>query len=390
MKILFLTPEDDRPLPKVWSGTAYSILRGLEKLGHSVLIQRIETNSLRLYGGAKRRLYKRLLKQHFIYDFDPLLCWVARRKLNRQIRGVSYDLVFSWLPWLLLLVDTDKPKVFWYDTTFIKTQPLYFANLCRESIRDGIQRDGQIAREADAGIYPSQWAVDSAVEDYRADAKKIHLVSFGANFPVPPAEAVAGAMEQRLSRRDEPMRLLFVGIDWHRKGGDVAVAVAREINRRGTPARLTIVGCHPDLAPNDLAFCDILGRLDKNVPDQLQRMQSLYLESDFFLMPSRGESAAIVYCEAMCSGCPSLAAKTGGIATIVRDDITGRLVDWGDNTVAELADYAIRLHADPTAYRALCESCYRTFLAEFQWEVGWEKLGRILDQTAKSATPAFR
>jgi len=114
-------------------------------------------------------------------------------------------------------------------------------------------------------------------------------------------------------------------------------------------------------------------------------MQSLYLESDFFLMPSRGESAAIVYCEAMTSGCPSLAARTGGIATIVQDDVTGRLVDWGPNTVNELADYAIRLHGDPASYRALCESCYRTFLAEFQWEVGWRKLGEILEQTVRPA-----
>jgi glycosyltransferase involved in cell wall biosynthesis len=176
------------------------------------------------------------------------------------------------------------------------------------------------------------------------------------------------------------MRLLFMGIDWRRKGGDVAVAVTREINRRGIAARLTIVGCQPELAAEEMAFCEILGRLDKSVPGELERMRSLYLESDFFIMPSRGESAGIVYCEAMGSGCPSLATQTGGIASMVRDNVTGRVVEWGANTVSELADYAIKLWNDPAAYRELCQSCCRTFEWEFRWEVGWRKLGRIMEE----------
>src|SRR5580692_2459591 len=100
MKVLFLTPENSRPFALVWSGIALRMLQGIEALGHSVEVQSIETNSIRPWGGVKRRIYWRM-KKHYMCDFDPLLRWAMRKKLNAQLKNASFDLVFSWLPWLL-------------------------------------------------------------------------------------------------------------------------------------------------------------------------------------------------------------------------------------------------------------------------------------------------
>ena len=38
-------------------------------------------------------------------------------------------------------------------------------------------------------------------------------------------------------------KLLFVGVDWCPKGGDIAVEIARGLNQRGLETEATIVGC---------------------------------------------------------------------------------------------------------------------------------------------------
>jgi glycosyltransferase involved in cell wall biosynthesis len=378
MNILFLSTKDPRQHPDVWSGLPKSMLEGFEALGHTVHVETIDANSLRYYVAVKWRFYRWVLRQNYLTDFDPVFRWFARRRLKKRLGGVSFDLVFTWLPWFLLLIETDKPRVYWYDTTFIRTRPMYYANLCAESTRDGIKLDGQIAREAAAATYPSEWARDSAVNDYGADPRHVHFIPFGANLEAPPEETVNQAIEGRFTRTGI-MRLLFVGLDWERKGGSTAVEVTREINRRGVPARLTVVGCRPEINAEDAKFVEVVGKLDKSRPNELARMRSLYLESDFFLMPSHAESLGIVYCEAMASGCPSLAAETGGVGTVVRNDLTGHLAPWGPGIVAELAEYAIQVRGDIPRYRALCASCRRVFESEFVWRVSWDRLRQVLE-----------
>jgi glycosyltransferase involved in cell wall biosynthesis len=168
----------------------------------------------------------------------------------------------------------------------------------------------------------------------------------------------------------------------------VAVEVMREINRRGIPARLTVVGCSPDLVADGVpdtnrAMIEVVGRLNKTVPQELAKLQSLYLESDFFIMPSRAESLGVVYIEAMACGLPSLATATGGIATAVRDGVTGRIVEWGDKTANELADYAIQTRNDSDGYKDICRRCAQIFETEYRWEVGFRKLGEIFEQLTR-------
>lgn len=380
MKILFLTTLDPREHPSLWSGITLSILKGLESQGHTVQVRTIGHTAIHPYGALKWRLYRWFAGKQYFIEYDPVDVWFNRRRMKRQLRGVEFDLVFSWHPWHLLLVQTDKPKVFWYDTTFIKTQPMYFPDLSRESLRSALFLDGTAAREAAAAIYPSEWARQSAITDYGVPADRAHAIPFGANTACPSAEQVADAIQRRCTRSDRTVRLLFVGVDWGRKGGRTAVQVTREINRRGVPARLIVVGCRPELSPADMEFVEIVGMLDKSKPDELARLRSLYLDSDFFIMTSRAESYGIVYCEAMSNGLPSLATGTGGVEQMVRNEVTGCLAEWGPQTVSNLADFVVRHWSNPAVYRSLAESSYRTFHTEFSWEVNWKKLGKLLEQ----------
>ena len=65
-------------------------------------------------------------------------------------------------------------------------------------------------------------------------------------------------------------------------------------------------------------------------PVSSERLAELYAAADAFLMPSLYEGYGMVLAEAMAAGRPVVASRVGGLAEVVVDGETGRLVPPGD------------------------------------------------------------
>src|SRR5690606_921506 len=111
-----------------------------------------------------------------------------------------------------------------------------YTNMCRRIIRDGHQIEQTAIDRASAVIFSSEWAAQSAVRDYRADPAKVHVVPFGANLENPPS--TRDVNDAIRARPRQICKLLFIGVDWKRKGGETAIQVAAELNRIGLPTEL--------------------------------------------------------------------------------------------------------------------------------------------------------
>lgn len=92
----------------------------------------------------------------------------------------------------------------------------------------------------------------------------------------------------------------------------------------------------------------------------------LLAAADVFALPSRSEAAGIAVLEAMASGLPVVAAKSGGVPELVRDGQTGFLVDAG--RPEELAAAIERVFAEPQLAAALGAKGRARVLAEFSAE----------------------
>lgn len=84
---------------------------------------------------------------------------------------------------------------------------------------------------------------------------------------------------------------------------------------------------------------------------------------DILLLPSRWEGLPVVFLEAMASGVPVVATKTGGASEAVKDGINGFLEEKG--ACRELAEDILLLASDPDKRQAFSKRARENFREEF-------------------------
>lgn len=362
-RIAFLTAEDARD-PRFWSGTPYHIAASLAGQGaaidHVGPLPAWPLLALR----ARKKLERTLGLPQSLITGSPAYARFAGLVAGRRIAALAPrpDVVFSPAGSALVAhLEAGVPLVYLSDATVRLMVDYYpqFTGLSRAAIRaaDGLER-AAIAKAA-LLVYPTRWAADSAVRDYGADPAKIIVAPLGANMD----EAEIGGPASPPG--DGICRLLFVGTEWERKGGDIALRALEVLRGLGVPSRLTLVGATP---PGPVGEgVEATGFLDKNKPADRARLAALYREADFFILPTRHECYGIVFCEAAAYGVPSLATRTGGVPDVVAEGETGFTLppeDRGEGYAAAIAG----LWADPDRYQALRASSRRAYETRLNWD----------------------
>jgi len=164
------------------------------------------------------------------------------------------------------------------------------------------------------GLLPwSDWAARSMIDDYGADPGKVHVLPPGIDtLRWKPADAPA--------RPSSRMRLLFVGADFERKGGQLLLDIFRHhlrdtcdldiVTKAGVPSERGVT-VHNAFKPDD--------------PGLVQ----LYQGADVLVLPTYADCFSMASIEAMACGLPVITSPVGGIPEIVADGETGLLVPAG-------------------------------------------------------------
>ena len=115
-----------------------------------------------------------------------------------------------------------------------------YSKLSAETIRDGNRLEQKALDSAALAIYSSDWAAQTAINNYKVDATKVRVVPFGANIE---CDRSLNDIKSIVSSRSKgECNLLFLGVDWKRKGGDLAVKIAEELNKQGLKTKLHVAG----------------------------------------------------------------------------------------------------------------------------------------------------
>ena len=229
-------------------------------------------------------------------------------------------------------------------------------------------------RNASSLVAWSRWAADSLVDDYQADRESIDVI--------PPGVVLSQWRRPRRDRAsDGTVKVLFVGGDFDRKGGNLLLDAVARLNEEAPERELEVM-----VELHLVTTADVPERpgvhVHRGLTSNSAELIELYHRSDIFALPTRGDCTPLVLAEAAAAGLPTIATGVGAIRETVLDGVTGHIVE---PEVESLAAALRRLVVDADHRRTLgenaAEHAARTMDAE-------RNARRILDRLIAHARPA--
>ena len=226
------------------------------------------------------------------------------------------------------------------------------------------------------------------IELYGADPAKVQTVNPGADLSVfQPGDAQSKReARSQLGIDDDAVVLLFVGRVQPLKGPDVALKAAAKLIEADPELRRTLrvvlVGgpsgrqqrADPDGMRELAAHLGISDLVRFEPPCPQAELAQWYRAATVVLTPSHSESFGLVALEAQACGTPVVAARVGGLRTVVSDGHSGVLVDGHDP--ADWARVIKRLIKAPRYLQALSEGA-RRHASAFGWSATVDRLAKV-------------
>lgn len=376
MKIAFVSVFDSQDVRR-GSGTFYHLCRELERQGHVVHnVGPLPVQDEPFVTRFLRWLTKRVLKGRYITYLDPFVARRRGRMTSRLLENIDADVILTSDYGIAYGLVTSCPVVIYTDAmlpityqleernphSMIAGIPSLIVPVFQFTIRRALERSALC-------VFPAEWQKRDALA-YGVNPDKLRVIPFGANMMDP-----GSSMAQRhaISDVEGTVHLLFVGKDWDRKGGDVAVRATQVLNDNGIPAILHVVGV---LLQDMPSFVKSYGLLNKNNAEENTILEKLYQVCGLLILPSRSEGSAIVPREAAAYGVPTLAYRIPGLATSVVDGESGLLLSLTD-TAEGFARVVRQLIESPAEYEPLSRGA-RTF---FERSANWQTaVSRLVDE----------
>jgi len=361
---LLLATLEDPYDPKSWSGTAFHMRLALERNFTKVSVLGAQK--------PRRTLFHAILRLVLGKNRYPL--WMTStalraygQRLNQAISDLQPDAILCISSQHLIYSKLGKvPSFMISDAPWMAYKQAYSAYDPMPILANHYARmEAKVARELTAVIYPTTWACNEAIERFDIPSGKCMQIALGANRFCPHSEeTISESINQRTL---QPLNLLFIGKDWDRKGGPLALRITKALNEIGVDANLSIVGCSPELSSDEMQSTRVIGFLSPDDRNHVQRMEQAFAQADFLLVPSQAECYGLVFAEAQSYGLPCLALNVQGIPSVIDHQRSGLLFD--PNTNPNIIAREIQaLINEPTRYRSMAEAARQKYLKDLNWD----------------------
>jgi len=293
--------------------------------------------------------------------------------IQKQLKKTHCDVLFGPVASLEInYLETNIPVIYLSDITFELYNGYYPSNFDQQQIEWISNIESTAISRASKIVYPSDWAAQSAIDDYDAETNKVKVIPFGANLDDPPAVKEVDFSKKSTSS----CRLLFIGKDWERKGGEIAFQTLISLHDMGVDAELIVLGSVPPAAIKHDKLT-VIPFLDKNDPIQRQQFRELFLQSNFFIFPTRADCSPIVTCEANAFGLPVITTDVGGLPTIIKQGKNGYMLPLsasGDDFAKLIAE----IFDDQARYEQLVCSSREEYDRRLNWNAWAQSIHNLI------------
>jgi len=364
MKLLFVShaEKDDR---SAWSGIPYNLSQRIEPLADLVYVQVPipERTLMRKVADKAQRIATR---KHTAFYWSQKALQSYRQGMVEAIEREQPDAVLSTHTMLLWGSEGNCRRYAYTDATYEQLCRLYPFFVNKIGARDkarSIAAEKQIAMHLDGIIVSSEWAKQGFVE-YGVAPDKVSVVKFGANVRGFESAEVEHAISARLLalREGRKAECIFVGKEWDRKRGAVAVAIVRELRNRGYDANLHVFGSLPreECAKDTfVVFHGQTASMQGSNP-----LAEWLAKSTLHVFPSSADCTPLAIAEASAYAVPTVATDSGGVSAMLMDGKNGRLLPLSAS-VGDLADAAMEIL---DGYEYFARGAYGAFEAELNWK----------------------
>jgi glycosyltransferase involved in cell wall biosynthesis len=362
LSFAFVSSENPRN-KRVWSGTLYTIYKQLMRCGE-VEVLGPHKPQLRLFMMRAANQLFLLFGKRLSYRHSSFISKAYGNFFRKQLQGKHYDYIVAPAASAeIAFLTTDIPIIYITDGTFAGCLNYHksLTNLTGHSLSEGNLVERLAISKSYKVIVSSYWAHRSVVSDYNAPADKVHVIPYGANFDKLPDVYTPAPFTGHL-------RLLFVGVYWQSKGGDIAWRAFSLLREKGLDVSLTIVGCIPPPHVKDEKL-NVIPFIDKNAPEGMDQLAAIYKKHHILLLPTRFDCTPIAINEASAFGIPSLVARTGGVEGHLKQGENGYLFDYDDKGegYATCIEELMRAPERFTQLQASSRKCYENLLNWDHW-----------------------
>ncbi|PKP12874.1 MAG: glycosyl transferase [Bacteroidetes bacterium HGW-Bacteroidetes-3] len=342
----FLTAKN--PLDKKsWSGTHYKMYQSLKNefdeviaLGpiHKNIFIEIILLIITLFNFLI--FFKKYKKSHSI-----VLSKFYAYKIKTKLKKMRFDVIFAPAGSAeIAYLKTAIPICYLSDTSFGQITNYYsnFSNLSKMSFKESNGIEQKAINNSLTQVYSSNWAAEYVIINYKALKENVFTVKFGANLDFIPAKS------DLVKEFNAAINLLFIGVNWKRKGGNIVLETYNILIENGHNVSLTIIGCKPPNLKSNSKI-KIIPFIDKNNPKEFNNFLNILFNTHLLFVPTRADCTPIVFCEANAFGIPVITTDTGGVSSIIKNGENGfafpldATPDEYANTIQSLLDDPLKL-----------------------------------------------
>jgi glycosyltransferase involved in cell wall biosynthesis len=299
---------------------------------------------------------------------------VEARRVRKAVRKITPNAVFEVGE---LTVPTSAPTFMYQDSNFsvavenyktlgrnmVSAIPTDLSTLIRLA-----DEQKEALQKIDGVFTMGQWYRQYLIRTGVLPAHKVHAVGGGIS------PHFVGLKPRSIRPAHDRSRILFVGGEFLRKGGDYLLEAVRRLNLHGDRLlRLTIVG-PPNwpLSQPPPDWVDYLGVCSRT------ETVKLFKSHDLFVMPSRFEAYGLVFLEARSTGIPCIGRDAYAMPELIQPGIGGAV--WKTDDINDLANL-ISVVLDSDELHENCARNAQNFSLQNTWlRVAQRIMSRITTQ----------
>lgn len=315
-------------------------------------------------------------KRQFEFFSERRLRKIARQ-FEKQLRSDIDFLFFHGItPWIKC-----RPSVPYYayvDATFLTYLDVYLtpSKFALSEINRIVEQEKVFLANASAIFFSSKWARQEAIKRYQLNGNNFKTARLGGNSDIP-------AIIDYNSKRD----LLFVSMDFKRKGGQIAYEAFILLKEKYPDIKLNIIGDTPPQAIIDTYGVVYHGFIDKRTIEGQKRFDEIFKSSTILVHPTEKDMTPLIIVEAGYFGIPAIAPAKFGIPEMIVDGKTGFLLK--ENSVTEVSSKIEFLLSYPDKLIKMRKAVHNHMVTNFIWLATGNKIANEIRTTIGTAQYSY-